>query len=159
MTCDRCPHLREIRNALKPCADCDAGRLPGTVHLDAAADPRLVLSRALPTDHTPQTGVTALDPTTEDALRIALATVFAFDPVEILLLRHILAGGAYAAFNRSLRDLAERLAKYDLADNAPGFRQLAKSWADRMVRTMPALEAVFQARIAESAGMSRPPRF
>ena len=159
MTCDRCPHLREIRNALKPCADCDAGRLPGTVHLDAAADPHLVLSRALPTDHTPQTGVTALDPATEDALRIALSTVFAFDQVEILLLRHILAGGAYASFNRPLRDLAERLAKYDLADNAPGFRQLAKSWADRMVRTMPALEAVFQARIAESAGISRPPRF
>jgi len=159
MRCEVCPHLQEVKDALKPCSVCEAGRLHGEVHLDAAPDPRLIQSRALPTDHTPQTGVTALDPQTEDALRIALATVFQFDPVEIMLLRHILAGGTYASFNRPLRKLAERLAKYDLADDAPGFRSLAHTWSKRMTDAMPALEDLFRATVGENGGKTHPLRF
>jgi len=150
MRCEVCPHLKAIEHALAPCAVCDSGRLHGTVSIDGSPDPNLILSHASPNDHTPQTGVTTLAPEVEDALRIALATIFAFDPVEILLLRHILAGGTYASFNRPLRELADRLAKYDLADDAPGFRSLAQTWAVRMKKTMPSLEDLFKARIKES---------
>lgn len=159
MKCDVCPHMKHIKDALAPCAVCDAGRLCGTVHLDAAPDPCLLISRALPNDHTPQDGVTALTPEVENALRIALSTIFAFDPVEIMLLRHILAGGTYASFNRPLRDLRDRLARYDLDDDAPGFRSLAHTRSKRMTEAMPTLEDLFRATIEANGGRTRPLRF
>jgi len=159
MNCGKCPHMRKIEAALKPCANCDAGKLHGQVYIDTRPDPSFILTHAKPTDHTPQTGVTALAPDVEESLRIALATVFAFNPVEVLLLRHILAGGSYTSYRVPLRELRARLGRYDLDDDAPGFRSLAQTWAKRMEDKLPALKDLFKARIEETAEKSRTLRF
>lgn len=151
MNCDRCPHMKRIKDALKPCALCEAGKLHGQISTDSAPTPELVYSHARTSDHTPSTGVTALDPDTEDALRKALASIFSLDPVELLLLQHVMNGGKYANLNIVLAKLSRRLRtkEAELCGKKEGFRSLAHSWAKKIVQKMPMMGKLFADLVEE----------
>jgi len=149
MNCDRCPHMKRIKAALTPCQVCEAGELHGQVSTDAAPSAELVYAHAKLTDHTPSSGVTNLEPDAEDALRKAMASLFALDPVELLLVQHVIKGGGYADFCDVLWPMLRRLRtkEQELRRKRDGFRSLAHTWAKKIEDKMPQMADVLRARI------------
>jgi len=151
MNCACCPHMKRITAALRPCQNCDAGRLHGEVHVDGWAADRAHAQRVI-SDHTQSTGVTALPPDVEDTLRKLFCTFAQMRPEHQLLAVHVLNGGSYASFAEVLnRMFCRMLPKIDeIRGRKNGFRQLAKTWADKIVDSMPIFKDVFRARIEEA---------
>jgi len=149
MNCRTCPHMKAIQKALAPCQVCDAGKLHGQVSTDAAPQAELVYAHAKMSDHTTSSGVTNLAPDAEDSLRKAMASLFALDPVELLLVQHVIKGGSYANFCNVLWPMLRRLRtkERELCGKKDGFRSLAHSWAKRVEDKMPQMRDVLRARI------------
>lgn len=144
MNCTACPHMKRIKAALAPCANCDAGRLHGQVSTDAAPSAELVYAHRKLSDHSPSSGVTALEPDTEDALRKLLATLVQLEPIELLLIQHVMRGGGYADFAAPLAELNRRLRTKEakLNGESAGFRSLAQSWGQKIKAKIPVFASV-----------------
>ena len=160
MNCDKCKHMKRIVAALRPCQECEAGKLHSQVHVDgwqmdrAAAlrsdgKPRAAFDR--PFDETAQgaSGCTALRPQDEERLNAAMKAIFDLDPVELLMLQHMMRGGSFASFSVVMLKMLRRLQpkEAELRGERDGFRQLAKAWADKIVAKAPILRPVIRARI------------
>lgn len=148
MNCELCPHMAAIKKALKPCQACEAGQLHGQVHVDASTTDWAAKQR-IDTNHTQTDGVTSLDPDTENALRVAMANLFDLEPIELLLVQHVIKGGSYASFCDVLFQLLRRLRtkEQELCGKKDGFRSLAHTWAKKVEAKMPKMRDVLRARI------------
>lgn len=149
MNCASCPHMKAIEKALRPCQVCDAGKLHGQVSTDAAPSAELVYAHRQMSNHAPSSGVTNLEPDAEDSLRKAMASLFALDPVELLLVQHVIKGGSYANFCDVLWPMLRRLRtkEHELCGKKDGFRSLAHTWAKKIEDKMPQMRDVLRARI------------
>jgi len=136
MTCDRCPHMKRIKDALRPCQSCDEAHVRNRVQLSDYT----VAQRRLD-DHAPTSGVTTLPPDVEDTLRKAMSTLFGLDPVDFLLVQHIFKGGSLGSFGEKLRELHRKIHFY----NPSSTRSMAHAKKDAIARVMPQLAPVFDA--------------
>lgn len=144
--CMQCPQMKVIQRAMRPCDACEAGKLRGEVHIDGSDAAKTALQHALPVDHSPSAGVTALPPDVEDALRRMLFVIFDFKPIELLMIQHVVHGHGVSTFRKPLAELKERLnRKYDLAGDSRGFGATAHEWKKRIVAKFPAIAEMFDA--------------
>jgi len=149
--CEKCHHYPAIKKAMKPCGVCESGRLHGEVHFEAASSRQGVWAKALPNDHTPSTGVTSLQPDTEDVLRKCLAVIFDFSPMELLLIQHVIHRRTPGTFRETLVMLRDRLnTRYDLSEGSTSFRSICSIWKNKIVEKLPRIEDLFDAVINEA---------
>lgn len=149
--CKSCPRMKVIQMVMRPCGVCETGKLHGTVHFDAASSPQTVWEKTLPIEHTSSTGVTPLEPDTEDELRKAFAIVFDLTPLELLLIQHVMHRRTPATFRETLVMLRDRLnTRYDLSEGSRSFRSICNVWKNKIVEKLPLIEDLFAAVIDEA---------
>lgn len=134
MNCHNCPH-RDDPNRLPRCLACtradDLSHHGRAVHLngtDVAAKPTNQLRQ-----------VTTLPTDVEDRLREALCGLFGLDPVDLLLVQHLFAGGRLSTFDETRDRVAQKLAGYHGSPRAQ-----AHAAKERIMRAFPLLEPVLQ---------------
>lgn len=73
---------------------------------------------ANPTPQDPPTTCTPLSEENEQKLRIAMATLFGLDPIQLLLVQHIMRGGRLSEFGDTLRKTHEQIRRYRGSERA-----------------------------------------
>lgn len=73
---------------------------------------------APPVHNEPPTTCTPLSEENEQKLRIAMATLFGLDPIQLLLVQHLMLGGRLSAFGDTLRKTHEQIRRYRGSERA-----------------------------------------
>lgn len=152
--CETCEHLRRIRAGGKmaygelraACAKCNPDDMPhkGRSHVQATD---FTLAQQVVEVRAPTTGCTTLDPDAEDTLRKAMATLFAFDPFDLLLVQHIINGGSLASFDKVFAGLVAKAKKYRGRTGA-----MAAARKDVICARFPAVAPVLQGLVDAGGG-------
>lgn len=106
MNCTACPFQKQIDALRERCLACNPDSTGGTPHGNGRvkADDYTLNSVPKAVDYSiaPSGQATHLDAEDEQKLRMAMTDLFGLDPVDLLLLQHIIHGGALSTFGQTL---------------------------------------------------------
>lgn len=106
MNCQACPYQSQINALRKRCLMCDPESTGGTPHGRVKADEYTLncVKKAADEESAriPSGQATSLTPEDEHKLRIAMSTLFGLDPVDLLLVQHLMQGQTLESFGTKL---------------------------------------------------------
>ena len=138
--------VAELIDLLRPkCVSCDPNEMPrggrSQVELtDFTASKRKVdpCSRALEPAESVDSSCVGVSPEAFGRLRTAMTSLFALDPLDLLIIQHIVNGGAMADFPKVYVDLMTRCSRY-----RGSARQMVYARKRRIEEALPQLKPVF----------------
>lgn len=153
--CYTCPHQKQIEELRRRCLKCNPDTTGGTPHGRVKAD-EYTLSRPRPIDYSmePSGPATMLPEDIEHKLRMAMSTLFGLDPVDLLLIQHLMRGCSLESFGGRALDTLRRLPDQKLS------RMWAAGRKRRILRTFPAMSTVLRTdRVNDMTnGLWHPPK-
>lgn len=104
MNCQACPYQSQINALRKRCLMCDPESDGGTPHGRVKADEYTLnaVKKADEYSRIPSGQATSLTPQDEHKLRIAMSSLFGLDPVDLLLVQHLMQGQTLESFSTKL---------------------------------------------------------
>lgn len=136
MNCHNCPD-RSNPDRLEKCLKCnradDMSYHGTTVHLNGK-------EVAAPPPTQPRQ-VTNLPPDVEDKLREAMCSLFDLDPIELLLVQHLIRGGKLSTFADRLVKVTNRIVRYRGSERAQ-----AHAMKEAIGRKFPTISPVINAK-------------
>jgi len=114
MNCTACPYQKQIDALRRRCIACNPETTGGTPHGKVKADEFTLNSapRAIDFDRSPSTRATHLAPEDEHKLRMAMTSLFGLDPIDLLLVHHLMQGGHLEDFDTKLDAVVARSRGY-----------------------------------------------
>lgn len=103
--------MKLIEKCRRACLACnpDAASHKGRSHVQATD---FTLAQRMMDDHTPTSGVTRLSPDVEDLLRKAMSSLFNLDPIDLLLIQHVIRRGNLSNFGQAFNAIIDRATHY-----------------------------------------------
>lgn len=104
MNCQACPYQAQINALRKRCLMCNPESDGGTPHGRVRADEYTLNCVPKAADYSciPSGQATSLTPQDEHKLRIAMSSLFGLDPVDLLLVQHLMQGKTLESFGTKL---------------------------------------------------------
>ena len=137
--CEKCKHWKLWQAAADACRCCvNAESHQGKSHV-AATEFTLSQPRPVDFDRSPSGQATNLSPDDEDKLRRAMTALFSLDPIELLLVQHLMRERSLDSFGDVLARLNHQTRNYRGRDAA---RESARKF--RILAKFPQFRAVLQ---------------
>lgn len=138
MNCQACPYQAQINALRKRCLMCNPESDGGTPHGRVIANEYTLncVKKADDYSSIPSGQATSLTPADEHKLRIAMSSLFGLDPVDLLLVQHLMQGQTLESFGTKLTAV-QRVASYK--GSVKGMAWARKS---KIIDKIPMLSAV-----------------
>lgn len=146
MNCNKCPNRELVERARACCLACDPDAIPNKNTLHYQANDYALAAKPNGDDQGGHAKVTHLDQEDEDALREAMASMFGLDPVDLLLVQHLVNGGRMSTFYSSIMSVGSRISSY----RGPHSARVHAAWK-RVVRKVPQLAPVIGPLLRDSS--------
>lgn len=139
--------VAELIERLRPyCLRCNPAEMPRGGYSQVEATEATVARRIVQHQTDDDDMCAGVSADAFDRFRIAITTLFALDPMDLLIVQCLLNGGSYGDFSQIYATLVEKCKRYH-----GGVRQMIYARKKRIEAQIPMLKPIFAAIVAKAA--------